>query len=239
MKLHFNITLVIFISLLFVTCDSIEHEKKSTNRLKDSTLLTSVDPVIARPATIKKAIDYDSALWSDISFINSNIIVDMKYATRDNFVKEKMYECSRCFLRPEVAIAITKIQATLELQGLGLKMLDCFRPRPIQWKLWNKVPDPRFVADPRKGSMHNRGVAVDLTLVDYNGKELNMGTPYDFFGPEAYSGYQHLPDSILERRKLLRNIMTAHGFKSITTEWWHFSWTGKVHPLSDMLWRCE
>ena len=239
MKLHFNIALVIFISLFFVACDSTEHEKNSTDILKDSALLTSVDSVIAQRAIIKKAIDYDSTRWSDISFINSNIIVDMKYATTDNFVKEKMYECSRCFLRPEVAIAITKIQATLDSKGLGLKMLDCYRPRPIQWKLWKKVPDPRYVADPRKGSMHNRGVAVDLTLVDKKGNVLDMGTPYDFFGPEAHSNYTQLPDSILQRRKLLQDVMVKNGFKTISTEWWHFSWIGKNHPLSDMLWKCK
>ncbi len=234
-----NFIALLFLVAFFTTCKTPDKQKSTDTLSKDSTLPTSVDSAIAQPATIRKSIDYDSALWSDISFINSDIIVDMKYATTDNFVKEKMYECSRCFLRPEVALAISDIQTGLESQGLGLKVLDCFRPRPIQWKLWNKVPDPRFVADPRKGSMHNRGIAVDLTLVDHNGKELNMGTPYDFFGPEAYSDYKHLPDSILERRKLLRKIMTTHGFKGISTEWWHFSWTGKAHPLSDMLWKCE
>ncbi len=233
--------LIILVSLVafFTTCKTPDKQKSADTLLKDSVVSASIDSAITQPVAIQNIIDYDSTRWSDLSYINRNIIVDMKYATTDNFVKEKMYECSRCFLRPEVAHAISNIQTALESQGLGLKMLDCFRPRPIQWKLWNKVPDPRFVADPRKGSMHNRGVAVDLTLVDRNGKELNMGTPYDFFGPEAYSGYQHLPDSILERRKLLRNIMTAHGFKGITTEWWHFSWSGTHHVLSDMIWQCE
>ena len=118
-------------------------------------------------------------------------------------------------------------------------MLDCFRPRPVQWKLWNKVPDPRYVSDPRKGSMHNRGVAVDLTLTDAEGNELDMGTPYDFFGQRAYSTFTDLPDSIMQRRKLLNLVMKNQDFHSIRTEWWHFSWKGKNYPLSDMLWGCE
>ena len=183
--------------------------------------------------------DYDTTLWTDIAHLDSSIVLDLKYATPDNFVKEKMYDCARCFLRPEVARRIVLIQKELQKKGYGLKMLDCFRPRPIQWKLWNKVPDPRYVSDPRKGSMHNRGAAVDLTLVDKNGNELDMGTPYDFFGRRAYSTFTNLPDSIMQRRKLLNLVMKNQKFHPIRTEWWHFSWKGKNYPLSDMLWKCK
>ncbi|GJM35002.1 MAG: D-alanyl-D-alanine dipeptidase [Saprospiraceae bacterium] len=182
--------------------------------------------------------DYDTSKWTDIEYLDSTIQVDMKYATEDNFVKAKMYECSRCFLRPQVALALQAAHRDLLKQGFGLKMLDCFRPRPIQWKLWEKVPDPRYVSDPRKGSMHNRGAAVDLTLVNQLGKELDMGTPFDFFGPEAYPAYTNLPDSILTRRLLLTQTMEAHGFHGIRTEWWHFYFVGPSYELSDMLWKC-
>ena len=163
----------------------------------------------------------------------------MKYATTDNFVDEKMYDCGRCFLRPEVAQAVKEIQDTLKNLGYGLKVFDCYRPRPIQFRLWKKVPDPRYVSDPNKGSMHNRGAAVDLTLVDAEGKELEMGTGFDFFGREAYQNYTDLPDSVLSNRVLLRETMISYGFKSITTEWWHYSYTKKFYPLSDMLWNCD
>ncbi len=182
--------------------------------------------------------DYDTIEWADLHYLDTTIQIDMRYATEDNFVKAKMYECSRCFLRPKVAKAVMAVQENLQTKGFGLKMLDCFRPRPIQWKLWEKVPDPRFVSDPRKGSMHNRGAAVDLTLVDAAGNELDMGTPFDFFGPEAYPAYTHLPDSILERRRLLTTTMEAYGFRGIRTEWWHFYYLGPTYELSDMLWKC-
>lgn len=184
-------------------------------------------------------VDYDTAAWTELYRLDSTILIDMKYATTENFVEEKMYDCSRCFLRPEVADAVVAVQAELRERGLGLKMLDCFRPRPVQWQLWEKVPDPRYVADPRKGSMHNRGQAVDLTLVDSSGKELPMGTPYDFFGPEAHPSYTGLPDSVLQNRKALRQAMMAQGFQPIRTEWWHFSYSGINYALSDMLWNCR
>ena len=109
-----------------------------------------------------------------------------------------MYTCPRCFLRPAVAKALLKVHRELGKKGLGLKLYDCYRPHSIQWALWKKVPDPRYVADPRKGSMHNRGSAVDLTVVERaTGKELDMGTAFDYFGVEAYIDYQKLPAEVL------------------------------------------
>jgi len=184
-------------------------------------------------------IDYDTTQWTDIKFLEPSIVTDMRYATTNNFVEEQMYDCGRCFLRPEVAKAIQSAHKKLQTQGLGLKMYDCFRPRPIQWKLWKKVPDPRYVSDPRKGSMHNRGAAVDLTVVDSNGKELDMGTDFDFFGRRAYTTNMDLPQEILNNRKILQDALIEVGFRTIRTEWWHFAYTGKRYELSDMLWKCE
>lgn len=182
---------------------------------------------------------YDTSQWTELKRLDTTIQILMKYSTIDNFVKEAMYPCSRCFLRPEVAKQIIKIQKELKSKGYGLKMLDCYRPKPIQQKLWDKVPDARYVTPPQKGSMHNRGQAVDLTLVDQNGRELDMGTPYDFFGEEAYPGYTNLPDSILSKRRLLSAIMTQYGFRAIRTEWWHFSYKHTPYPISSMVWECE
>ena len=150
-----------------------------------------------------------------------------------------MYNCGKCFLRPEVAEAIVKAQKKLEKKGYGLKMFDCYRPRPFQQRLWDKVPDDRYVTNPKKGSMHNRGAAVDLTLVDKNGKELDMGTPFDFFGEKAYQTCTDLPKNVLENRKLLNTTLESVGFKTIRTEWWHFSYTKKKYALSDWLWDCK
>ncbi|WP_246141664.1 M15 family metallopeptidase [Phaeodactylibacter luteus] len=205
----------------------------------EATALAAVDTLAADAEELQPIADYDTAEWAEVSRLAPEIVLDLKYATADNFVKEQMYDCGRCFLRPEVAAAVARVQRKMVQKGLGLKMLDCYRPRPIQQKLWDKVPDPRYVADPAEGSMHNRGAAVDLTIVDLStGRELDMGTPYDFFGPEAHPSYQDLPEKVLANRKLLRDAMLEEGFQPITTEWWHFSLTGKNYALSDMLWKC-
>lgn len=182
--------------------------------------------------------DYDTTQWTEVSRLLPDAVLDLRYATDNNFVDTVMYNCGRCFLRPEVALAIRDIQNELAEQGLGLKFFDCYRPRPIQYKLWEKVPDPRYVADPRKGSMHNRGAAVDLTIVDADGKELDMGTDFDFFGPRAYHNYTELSDTILSNRQLLKNTMEKHQFRPTSTEWWHYSYIPKSYPISDMLWKC-
>jgi len=174
----------------------------------------------------------------EVSSLDPTIKIDIKYATTDNFVKEKMYDCGRCYLRPEVAEAIVRVHKKLQKKGLGLKIWDGYRPRPFQQRLWNKMPDARFVTNPKKGSMHNRGAAVDLTIVDKNGKELDMGTPYDFFGEKAYQTYTNLPKNILANRKLLKESLVQEGFKPIRTEWWHYSYSLKYYALSDWLWNC-
>lgn len=184
-------------------------------------------------------IDYDTTQWTEIPRLDPTILLDLRYATDNNFVKEKMYDCGRCFYRPDVAKALVRAHKALQKKGYGLKMYDCYRPRPIQWKLWNKVPDPRYVADPRKGSMHNRGMAADLTIVDSDGKELDMGTDFDFFGKEAYHAYTELPRQMLENRKLLLNAMSEVGMKHTTTEWWHYSYRAKTFAIDDWVWPCK
>jgi len=177
--------------------------------------------------------------FSDVAKLDPSIVLDIKYATTDNFTKSKIYDCPSCLLRPEAAEAIVKAHKSLRKRGLGLKMFDCYRPRLYQQRLWDKVPNPDYVTPPAKGSMHSRGAAVDLTLVDANGKELDMGTPYDFFGKEAHTDNNNLPTKVLANRQLLRETLAAVGFKGIRTEWWHFSYQNKVWPLSDYVWPCD
>lgn len=234
---------ILLIALLLPGCQaSPEKQEAGTDNETDSTYVAAPDTAsLPAPAEAPPALnqpDYDTAQWTDLAILDTSIFIDMRYATNNNFVQEKMYECGRCFLRPAAARAVAAAHRELQRQGLALKMLDCYRPRPVQWKLWEKVPDRRYVSDPRKGSMHNRGAAVDLTLADSTGRELDMGTPYDFFGPEAHPSYQALPDSVLANRALLRETMIRHGFRPIRTEWWHYSFGGKNYELSDMLWKC-
>jgi D-alanyl-D-alanine dipeptidase len=196
----------------------------------------AADSIEAVPVS---APDYDTTQWTELTRLAPGVLLDLRYATDDNFVHEKMYACGRCFLRPVVARAIAAIQGELEARGYGLKMYDCYRPRPVQWRLWKKVPDPRYVADPREGSMHNRGTAVDLTLVDSLGRELNMGTEFDFFGKEAWHDYAGHSDEVLQNRKMLRSVMEAHRFGPTSTEWWHYSYRPKSFLLGDWEWPCD
>ncbi len=188
----------------------------------------------------RKVAGLDAAKWTDVAELDKSIVLDIKYATEDNFTKSKIYDCPRCFLRPEAAVAIAKAHEKLQKErGYGLKMFDCYRPRPYQQRLWDKVPNPDYVTPPKKGSMHSRGAAVDLTIVDKKGKELDMGTPYDFFGEKAHTDFKDLPEKVLQNRILLKKTLESVGFKGIRTEWWHFSFGKKDYELSSDLWECE
>jgi len=177
--------------------------------------------------------------FTEVITLDPSIRLDIRYATTDNFTKAKIYDCPRCLLRPAAAAAIVKAHKMLQKKGLGLKMFDCYRPRPYQQRLWDKVPNADYVTPPAKGSMHSRGAAVDLTIVDASGKELDMGTPYDFFGVAAHTDHTNLPAKVLANRRLLRKTLEAVGFRGIRTEWWHFSFQGKNYPFSDYVWPCD
>jgi zinc D-Ala-D-Ala dipeptidase len=182
--------------------------------------------------------DYDTSLWTELK-AEDGYVIDIRYATTDNFVKEAIYPCARFFLRPEVARALEHVRLELETQGYRLKLFDGYRPRPAQQKLWDKVPNPDYVAPPSEGSMHNRGVAIDLTLTDLQGVEIDMGTSYDFFGPEAHMDFQKLPQAVLDHRQKLKSVMENHGFQSIRTEWWHYSFVRGAYPLDNWQWPCQ
>jgi zinc D-Ala-D-Ala dipeptidase len=170
---------------------------------------------------------------------SSGIAIDIKYATKDNFTKKQIYPCGKCYLRPDAAQAIEKAHKILQSKHqYGLKMFDCYRPRPAQQRLWDVVPNADYVTPPAKGSMHNRGLAVDLTIVDAKGKDLDMGTPYDFFGKEAHTDNLDLPANVLTNRQLLASVMKEVGFSGIRTEWWHFSFDSSA-ALSDWEWPCK
>ena len=224
--MNFKFPLFLIIALFFYQCNESIDTNKSIQSL---------------PIKEKKVItyDYDTTTWADIGLMDTTIVLDLKYATTDNFVKEKMYPCGRCFLRPEVAEVILNAHTILQKKGLGLKLFDCYRPKPIQEKLWKKVPNANYVTPPWKGSMHNRGAAVDLTIVDANGKELDMGTAYDYFGKEAHHTFTNHSAKVAENRALLKGLMESLDLKSIRTEWWHYSYRKQQYEISEMQWSCS
>lgn len=164
------------------------------------------------------------------------IPVDVKYATDSNFTRTTLYPYPAVYLRRPVYEALLKLQAMLEPMGLSLKIFDGYRPYRVTEKMWEVVPDERYAADPRKGSGHNRGAAVDLTLIyAKTGKELEMPTPYDDFTEKAHHGYAHVSAEAAENRRLLRTLMEAHGFVALETEWWHYALQGAARfPLMDI-----
>jgi len=158
----------------------------------------------------------------DMKEFNPRIIVDMKYATEDNFTKKRLYDSNTCFLRKSTAVKLDAVQKKLEGMKLGLKVWDCYRPLAVQRILWAILPDERYVANPEKGSRHNRASAVDVTLIDFQGKELQMPTGFDDFSPRAYHHYQDLPDQAIRNRELLKGLMEKAGFIPLSEEWWHY-----------------
>lgn len=158
----------------------------------------------------------------DVAIVAPGVKVDMPYATSGNFTGRVVYTCGRCFLRQRTAAKVAKAQQLLARQGLGLKMWDCYRPLSVQKIFWALVPDPRYVADPRTGSRHNRGTAVDVTLVGGDGRELYMPTTFDDFTPRASHLVTDLPPEAMKNRRTLKDAMTSAGFKPLLDEWWHY-----------------
>ncbi|WP_156815491.1 M15 family metallopeptidase [Pseudanabaena sp. PCC 6802] len=171
----------------------------------------------------------------DIQTVSPAIELDMRYATTNNFMKRKLYPVSRCILRSAVAKQLAKVQLELESQGLGLKVYDCYRPLSVQRQMWQVVPDEHYVANPAKGSRHNRASAVDLTLVDRNGKELEMPTEFDDFTTKAHRDDLTASPLARQHSQLLATVMVKHGFIPLPTEWWHFDAVGWQHfPVMDV-----
>ncbi|RYF75519.1 MAG: peptidase M15 [Cytophagaceae bacterium] len=175
----------------------------------------------------------------NVQTIDASLLVELKYSTTDNFVKQDVYgDLTRTYLQPMAARKLTAASNWLQVRRPDLRLLiyDAARPQSAQWKLWNALPQyserqrRTYVADPREGSIHSYGCAVDLTLATADGRALDMGTPYDFFGPKAYPKQEvqllksgQLTKQQVENRRLLRQAMQAGGFMPIEYEWWHFN----------------
>lgn len=198
--------------------------------------------------SIAQTMDNDSisaAPANDTAFVNlknfsNDFVYDMRYATADNFLKSKVYDCSECYLRYKTVKALIAANKMFMKRGFKIKLFDCYRPLDVQKKMWAIVPNPEYVANPAKGSIHNKGGAVDITLVDFNGKELDMGTSFDFFGKEASHDFPDFSEEIKNNRNLLRKIMIKEHFNSFDSEWWHYNLrAGLNDKISDFKWQCQ
>lgn len=156
-----------------------------------------------------------------------SLVLDIRYATDNNFTKEKIYSLAKAYTRKPVAEALKKIQADLKLQGLGIKIFDAYRPYKATVKFYEVYKDTTYVASPYRGSRHNRGCALDLTIIDLKtGKELKMPTGYDSFSREAWPSTPVKDPEARKNRTVLINAMEKHGFRVNSSEWWHFDFIG-------------
>ena len=150
------------------------------------------------------------------------VLLDLHYADDRNFTGRPVYGRAACYLRPEAEALLRRAVDLAAQLDLRLKVFDAFRPAEAQWVLWNHTPDPEFLADPRRGSPHSMGVAVDVTLVDAGGTDLDMGTPFDAFTPRSHHGSTEVSVAAQRNRHLLLGIMSAAGWDFYRAEWWHY-----------------
>ena len=221
MKLYIKISFLLILSLL-LSCKSTQLNSKKS------------------PVLLDIAKETDDNAFVNLKNYSNDFVYDMKYATDDNFLKEKVYPCAECFLRVKTVKSLLEANKMFLAKGYKIKLYDCYRPKAIQKKMFQLVPDANYVANPKKGSIHNRGGAVDISLVDFNGIELDMGTKFDFFGKEASHNYLSLSDTVLANRKILKEIMLQNNFKSFDSEWWHYNLNGSnTDKVENLKWKCE
>ena len=161
-----------------------------------------------------------------------DINIDLKYATTDNFTKTKILKKNECYIHKIAYEHLTLAIKISQKIGLKLKIFDAYRPVYVQRKLWEYLPDPNFIVPPDKGSPHSRGVAVDITLTDLKGNELDMGTGFDEFSKLSYHGNLNISNSAYQNRLLLLGIMTDAGWDFFRNEWWHYQlFDSRKYPI--------
>lgn len=228
--------------LLFISCNNANVSKSKPNLdaniVQDSLFYENkIDTIAPNPLSeIEKTfINHDLV---DVQTLDHSIFVDLKYASTDNFLDTNIYgNIAKAYLQKDVAQKLAKASEYLQeaCDSCRLLIFDAARPQSVQYKMWKKIKSMPvqqgvYVSNPDKGSVHNFGAAVDLTIITINGKELDMGTPFDYFGKEAWTTnedslvrIQKLTKEQVENRLLLRKAMRKAGFSSIPSEWWHFN----------------
>lgn len=193
-------------------------------------------PIINTAAALAASVKNNpNAIFVPLKQVIPGILVELRYATTNNFTHKVLYQHPAALLRKLPAEALKKVQEELNKKGMGLKIYDAYRPWGVSCILWQQATDKRYVANPKRGSHHNRGIALDLTIVYLStGKELNMGTDFDNFTDTAHHSFAHLPHEVLANRRLLKNLMWKHGFNFVPTEWWHYHWRDKSYDVVDL-----
>jgi D-alanyl-D-alanine dipeptidase len=230
---------VLFVFLIFLACDTKQEVKESSSPLegKDSSEVPKVEEVFVEDTTqLERSIRNAGCIW--MGEVDASILVDLKYSDTANFLHEDVYgDFHRLYLHPVCAEKLKKAQALLKEHDSTLTLLvyDGVRPRSVQQKMWDIIDLPpsekgKFVSNPKNGSLHNYGLAVDITIASPDGKALDMGTPYDDPSEQSYPSMEayfleqgQLNSAQIANRRLLRQVMYKAGFFGIQTEWWHFN----------------
>lgn len=230
-KLLYLLLLIFFIQDFFLStsnCLFAQHNEPNKYGLK----------VITKVADYKQTVASDSSKGLvNLKKVIPNIVLDLVYATTNNFTHTKIYpKVTATYMRQPAANALALVQKELNEKGYGLKIWDAYRPYTATEYMWELVKDERYTANPAKGSGHNRGIAADLTIIDLKtGKELDMGTGFDNFTDSAHHVFKNLPEQVLNNRHLLKSTMEKYGFKAFDTEWWHYFWVdGKEYEVMNL-----
>lgn len=179
--------------------------------------VVSVDINYKEKVKLLKAEDF-----IDVREYLPDVEIELRYATENNILGKKLYENDNVYLRKGTADKLEAANYELKKLGYKIKIWDAYRPTTVQRQLWNNVRDGRYIANPKEGSIHNRGAAVDITLIDKTGKEILMPTDFDYFSVKADRNYKDVDSERANNARLLEEIMKKYGFSSIYTEWWHF-----------------
>ena len=234
--------------LFFVSCKNCKDpdafsSPKANEIVKINTDTLAKPDIIVKRDTINKVkslAGLPDTLFVNLKLYSDDFTYDMRYATTNNFLKTKVYDCAECYTLVKTAKALIAANKEFMSKGYHIKFFDCYRPHDVQKQMWKIVPNPQYVANPAKGSVHNRGGAVDITLVDSLDNELNMGTDFDYFGKLAHHDNQEVSQEILANRTLLKTTMEKHGFWSIRTEWWHYNLNGTSgNKVANFKWDCD
>jgi zinc D-Ala-D-Ala dipeptidase len=220
-KIAHPLNIFLYIGVIFLICGPASAQEMTISKYGV--------PVLDKVAGYQQTVGQDSTKkMVELRLLMPGIIYDLRYSGTNNFMKKRMYpnNLRHTFLRLPAARALARVQKELSAQGYGLKIFDAYRPYSVTVAFWEPIQDERYVANPAKGSGHNRGLAVDLTIVTRKGgKELDMGTGFDNFTDTAHHAFtKNLPKEVQQARALLKGVMEKHGFTAMDTEWWHFYW---------------
>jgi len=211
-----RILLLLVFKILFLL--SLKSQTEVKNQLKVISSLDSLEMTIA----------FDPLLeMMELNQLVPNIKYDLAYAQKSNFTKHRLYpkRLKSTYLRKEPSLALSKIAEELADKGLGIVVWDAYRPYSVTERFWKLIHDERYVANPSKGSGHNRGIAIDMTLYELSsGTLIDMPTGFDDFSEKAHHGYQNIAEIKIKNREILKEVMEKNGFVKFETEWWHYSW---------------